>query len=188
LLNNFITNIQQDTQKEIEGSIMFLYWKNHPIKNKQEKIRDFENSLKSFKNSFYDSVILKLQKNGWNFNSKNRRSPDKILLLANSRISVRGGFDGIYKVFNRRYGQYTKEYFLDRSNVLTRLFCSYVDKKTSQEREIGLEHLLNYWNKNNSNATIRFIRKYGNALQEFTHQKKKEISDILDELIKNREN
>src|SRR5699024_5301099 len=57
LLNNFRTNIQQVPQKEIEGSVMFLYWKNHPIKNKQEKIRDFENSLKSFKNSFYDSVI-----------------------------------------------------------------------------------------------------------------------------------
>ncbi|MBP4137233.1 hypothetical protein [Flavobacterium geliluteum] len=43
-----------------------------------------------------------------------------------------------------------------------------------------------YWSENNHNKTIRFLRKNGNIIHEFKHSKKKEVSDILDDLYKTR--
>lgn len=185
LLNKFRTNIQQVPKKEINGSITFLYWKAHPIKGEKEKVRDFEDSLKSYKNKFYDDLVLKLKTDGWNFESD---SNDKILVLANSRIAERAGFSNLYKIFTIRYGQSTKEQLLDRNHILIKLFCGYIDKKTSQERKIGLEHLLYFWNLDNQNEVIRFIRKNGTILNLFKHKNKKEITEILNELSQNRKN
>lgn len=183
LLNKFRTNIQQVPKKEVNGSITFLYWKAHPIKGEKEKVRDFEDSLKSYKNKFYDDLVLKLKTDGWNFESD---SNDKILVLANSRIAERAGFSNLYKIFTTRYGQSTKEQLLDRNHILIKLFCGYIDKKTSQERKIGLEHLLYFWNLDNQNEVIRFIRKNGTILNSFKHENKMEITEILNELSQNR--
>ncbi|MDM1454881.1 UvrD-helicase domain-containing protein [Myroides odoratimimus] len=185
LLNKFRTNIKQVPKKEIDGSITFLYWKAHPIKGEKMKVKDFEDSLKSYKNKFYDDLVLKLQTEGWNFEID---SNDKILVLANSRIAERAGFSNLYKIFTIRYGQSTKEQLLDRNHILIKLFCGYIDKKTSQERKIGLEHLLYFWNLDNQNEVIRFIRKNGTILNSFKHENKKEITDILNELSQNRKN
>ncbi|WP_426482673.1 UvrD-helicase domain-containing protein [Chryseobacterium sp. R2ACT005] len=182
LLNSFRTNIEQNPQKEIQGSVKFLYWKNHPEKGGEQKITEFENSLKSQKNDFYDKTVNKLIEQGWVFNAES----DKILVLANSRIAERAGFSNLYKLFSQRFTQSVKERLLDRNHILIRLVAGYVDKKNSQERPVGLEHLLIYWNQNNHNEVIRFIKKNGTLLSEFKHYKKKIISETLDDLNNNR--
>ncbi|MGG7439054.1 UvrD-helicase domain-containing protein [Chryseobacterium arthrosphaerae] len=183
LLNSFRTNIAQEPQKEIEGSIKFLYWKDHPEKGDKQKVRDFEDSLKSYKNSFYDKTINRLIGLGWVFENA---ETDKILVLANSRIADRAGFSNLFKLFSQRFGQSVKERFLDRNHILIRLFTGYIDKKSSQERSVGLEHLMLFWESGNHNEAIRFIRKNGIFLDEFQHHKKKIISEILDNLEKYR--
>ncbi|PUU69038.1 hypothetical protein DBB36_15810 [Flavobacterium sp. WLB] len=183
LLNNFRTNIQQEPKKDILGSTIFIYWANHPNIAPKQKVRDFEDSLKANKNEFYNNLLKKLVNSDWNFTSD---SEDKILVLANSRIAERAGFLNLYKIYSQRYGQSTKERLLDRNHFLIKMFSGYIDKKNSQEREVGLEHLMAYWSENNHNKTIRFLRKNGNILHEFKHSKKKEVSDILDDLYKNR--
>ncbi|MCW8310166.1 UvrD-helicase domain-containing protein [Sphingobacterium sp. InxBP1] len=184
-LNNFRSNIQQIPKRENCGSVKFVYWKNHPEKEKKEKVKDFEDSLKPIKNSFYDKLLKKLEKNGWNFNPK---SKDKILVLANSRIAERAGFSGLYTIFSNRNSLTVKDNLLDRNHILIKLFCGYIDKKSSEERKIGLEHLMDYWTSKNHNEAIRFIRKNGTFLNDFKHYKKKEISTFLDDLAINREN
>lgn len=183
LLNSFRTNIEQKPQNEIPGYVKFIYWKNHPKKEEKQKITEFENSLKSRKNDFYDKVVNKLIKEGWVFNNA---EADKILVLANSRIAERANFSNLYKLFSQRFGQSVKERLLDRNHILIRLVAGYVDKKNSQERPVGLEHLLLYWNQNNHNEVIRFIKKNGTFLNEFKHYKKKIISKTLDDLNNNR--
>ncbi len=182
LLNSFRTNIEQKPQKEIQGSVKFLYWKNHPEKGEKQKVTEFENSLKNNKNDFYDKVVNKLVELGWVFNAES----DKILVLANSRIAERAGFSNLYKLFSQRFGQSVKERFLDRNHILIKLIAGYIDKKSSRERAIGLEHLMLFWNQNNHNEVIRFIRKNGILLDEFKHSKKKVISEILNDLSNNR--
>ncbi|MFH6960649.1 UvrD-helicase domain-containing protein [Flavobacterium aquidurense] len=184
LLNNFRTNIKQDPKKSIDGSVQFIYWAEHPEKPKTG-IREFNESLKTDKNKFYDGVLAKLVKNDWNFENE---SKDKILVLANSRIAERAGFPKLYKIFSDRYNQSTKERLLDRNHFLIKLFTGHVDKKTSQERKIGLEHLMAYWLEDNQNQAIRFLKKNGTILYEFQHPNKKEISVLLDDLSNNRNN
>lgn len=184
LLNNFRTNIKQEAKKDIDGSVKFVYWKDHPEKP-AKRIREFNESLKDDKNKLYDFVLDKLVKLDWNFGSE---SEDKILVLANSRIADRAGFPKLYRIFVERYGQSTKERLLDRNHFLIKLFTGYIDKKTSQEREIGLEHLLSYWLEENHNKAIRFLRRNGIVLEEFQHLKKKEVSEILDALSNDRKN
>ncbi|GEM51837.1 DNA helicase [Empedobacter brevis NBRC 14943 = ATCC 43319] len=183
LLNNFRTNIQQVSKKEIDGTVRFLYWANHPEKPKKG-ITEFNNGLKAIKNKYYDDAIIKLKLENWNFESN---SKDKILVLANSRIADRGGFSNLYSIFSKRSSLAVKENLLDRNHILIKLFCGYVDKKSSQERKVGLEHLLNYWTEGNQNEVIRFIKKNGLFLNEFKHNKKKEVSDFLNDLAINRD-
>lgn len=182
LLNNFRTNIKQESKRDKEGSVKFIYWQTHPEKPKT-KITEFNNELKKIKNNFYDSVLVKLIDEGWDFTSK---SDDKILVLANSRIAERAGFSNLYKIYTQRFGQSTKERLLDRNHFLIKLFTGYIDKKNSQEREVGLEHLMIYWLDENHNKAIRFLKKNGTILNEFQHSKKKEISEILENLSNNR--
>lgn len=183
LLNNFRTNIQQVSKKEVDGTVRFLHWANHPEKPKKG-ITEFYNQIKPSKNKFYDDVITKLKLEDWNFESK---SKDKILVLANSRIADRAGFPNLYNVFSRRNSLTVKENLLDRNHILIKIFCGYIDKKSSQERKVGLEHLLNHWIDENQNEAIRFIKKNGNFLNEFRHNKKKEISDLLNDFTNNRD-
>ena len=182
LLNNFRINIQQEPKKDVAGFIMFIYWKDHPEKP-SKGIREFNEGLKESKNEIYSSIFEKLLKFNWNFD---KESDDKILVLANSRIAERAGFSKLYKIFTDRYGQSTKERLLDRNHFLIKLFVGYIDKKTSQERKVGLEHLITYWLANNPNKTIQFLRKNGTILYQFQHSKKKEVSDILEDLSNSR--
>jgi len=185
LLNNFRTNISQVPKRDAKGSVKFIYWKNHPEKEPKQKVKEFEDSLKKIKNDFYEGVNCKLTDLGWDFRSNNL---DKILVLANSRIADRAGFLKLYKIYSERYGQSTKERLLDRNHFLIKLFTGYTDKKTSQERQVGLEHLMTYWLEKNHNKAIRFLKRNGSALHKFQHPKKKEISDVLEDLAKNRSN
>ncbi len=179
LLNKFRTNIQQVPQTDFVGSAKFIYWRNHPVKPKT-KIREFNESLKEPKNKFYDDVVRKLLQLGWNFQA---RSKDKILVLANSRVAQRAGFGNLFAIFSRRFGQSTKEKLLDRTHPLIALFLGTIDKKTSQERRIGLEHLIDFWESGNQNNVIRFIRKNGVVLNgAFIHSHKKHISDLLTQI------
>jgi len=185
LLNNFRTNIKQESIRDLDGSIKFVYWKNHPEIRKDQKVKEFEESLKNIKNDYYEKVIQKLTEEGWDFGTS---SPDKVLVLANSRIAERAGFPNLYKIFSKRFGQSIKERLLDRNHFLIKFFTGYIDKKNSQEREVGLENLIYYWLNNNQNKAIRFLKKNGTILNEFQHPKKKEVSEILDDLSKNRHN
>lgn len=184
LLNNFRKNIQQKPQKAIQGSAKFIYWAKHPEKP-AKKIREFNAEIAVTKNQFYDNVVKKISESGWTFEGD---SNSKILVLANSRVAQRAGFGNLYTVFSARFGQSTKERLLDRNHPLVTFFVGTVDKKTSQERRIGLEHLINFWNVKNQNDVIRFIRKNGTILNgEFKHSHKKQITEFLDNISANRQ-
>jgi DNA helicase-2/ATP-dependent DNA helicase PcrA len=184
LLNNFRKNIQQKPQKAIQGSTKFLYWAKHPEKP-AKKIREFNAEIAVTKNQFYDNVVKNISELGWKFE---KDSNSKILVLANSRVAQRAGFGNLYSVFSARFGQSTKERFLDRNHPLVTFFVGTIDKKTSQERKTGLEHLISFWNEGNQNDVIRFIRKNGTILNsEFKHSQKKQISELLDKIAANRQ-
>ena len=52
---------------------------------------------------------------------------------------------------------------------------------------MGIEHLIQFWESNNYNEVIRFLKKYGTLLNgEFKHNKKIEIKDILEEAPEKR--
>ena len=183
LLNNFRKNILQKPQKAIEGNAKFIYWATHPEKP-AKKIKEFNAEVAVIKNQFYDNVVKKISDTGWIFEGD---SNAKILLLANSRVAKRAGFGNLYSIFNARFGQSTKERLLNRNHPLITFFVGTIDKKTSQERRIGLEHLIRFWNEKNQNDVIRFIRKNGTILNgEFKHSHKKQIAEFLDNISSNR--
>lgn len=183
LLNNFRSNIQQKPQKDNIGNVKFVYWKNHPEKPKS-KIREFNAEIAVVKNQFYDSVIKRLSESGWIFDGS---ANAKILVLANSRVAQRAGFGSLYSIFSTRFGQSTKERLLDRTHHLITFFVGSIDKKTSQERKTGLEHLIGFWIDGNQNEVIRFIRKNGSFLnEEFKHSHKRQVAKLLETLSTNR--
>lgn len=185
LLNNFRRNIQQNPQKAIKGSAKFIYWAKHPEKP-AKKVREFNAEIAVVKNGLYDNVVKKISEADWTFE---KDSNSKILVLANSRVAKRAGFGNLYSIFSTRFCQSTKERLLDRTHPLITFFVGTIDKKISQERRIGLEHLINFWNEKNQNEAIRFIRKNGTILNgEFKHSHKKQIAELLDEISKNRQN
>lgn len=183
LLNNFRKNIQQIPQTDFQGSAKFIFWSGHPEEPKKDKLK-FRAGLLDTKNQFYDELVKKLIGEGWSFENA---STDKILVLANSRVAQRAGFGSLFKIFSKRFGQSTKERLLDRNHPLVTFFAGTIDKKTSQERKTGLEHLISFWNDGNQNEVIRFIRKNGVALNgEFKHSHKKQIAEILNEISLSR--
>jgi len=182
LLNNFRTNITQIPQKNIDGTVRFLFWKNHPQKPKKD-IKAFNNSLKELKNNLYNKVIKKLEQNEWDFSEE---SDDKILVLANRRIAERAGFPSLFEIYNARFKQSTREKLKERENNIIRFFLGYFDKKAGIEREIGIEHLIMSWENGDFNSVIKFIKKNGSCLDDFQHSKKKLISDLISELYKIR--
>lgn len=198
LLNNFRTNIKQKEQTDLQGSVKFIYCTYNPpripkikngvqaINNKGELVYDetitqYENRIKPQKNINYDNLIFKLQSLGWEFSEN---SQDKILVIANSRVATRAGFGNLYNSYSRRYGQNTKEQLLDRNHGMVKYFVGYRDKKTSQEKEIGIEHLIYFWKNKNYNEVVRFLKKYSNLFngKHLRHQHKIIISKILNEL------
>lgn len=183
LLNNFRKNIKQQPQTELLGSAIFIYWEKHPEKPKKD-IRKFNEEIAFTKNSYYDCIVSKLSSSGWMFEGNLNA---KILVLANSRVAQRAGFGILYSIFSARFGQTTKERLLDRNHQLVTFFVGSIDKKTSQERKIGLEHLIRFWDEANHNEVIRFIKKNGTILnEEFKHSHKKQISEFLEILSLNR--
>ena len=183
LLNNLRKNIKQLSQTDTLGSVTFIYWPNHPEKPKKD-IRKFNAEVAISKNTLYDNVVRKLATSGWIFEGD---SNAKILVLANSRVAQRAEFENLYSIFSTRFGQSTKERLLDRNHHLVTFFVGTIDKKTSQERRIGLEHLIGFWNDGNQNEVIRFIKKNGTILNgEFKHSHKKQISEFLEMLSLNR--
>lgn len=183
LLNNFRKNIQQKPQNKIDGSVKFIYWANHPEKPKT-KIREFNAKIAANKDQFYDNVVKKISELGWIFEGYTNA---KVLVLANSRVAKRAGFSSLYSIFSTRFGQSTKERLLDRNHYLITYFVGSIDKKTSQERKIGLEHLISFWNDGNQNEVIRFIKRNGTILNgEFKHSHKKQIAEFLEMLSLNR--
>ncbi|MCF2221027.1 ATP-dependent helicase [Chryseobacterium sp. PS-8] len=190
LLNNFRTNIEQTPQKEIEGSVKFVYCKYRKIKTKinnrgreveDEKKSEYNREIDQQKTINYDAVKSKLESTGWSFDENVK---DKILLLVNSRVAKNAGFGNLYTIFSKRFGLSVKEKFTDRNHPLIKIFTGYIDKKTSQEREDGIEHLINFWNQKNYNQAIRFLKKNSNLIdwKDFSHKDKQRISIILDEL------
>ena len=197
LLNNFRKNIQQIPQKNLDGNIKFIYCNYSPPRktriNKKgktvfdEKITDYESRIEPLKNDNYDKIIKKLNEKGWNFRGNNH---DKILVLANSRVARRANFWKLFRVYDIRYGriQRTKDQLLDRNHPLIRYFTGYIDKKTSQERNTGIEHLIHFWERKNYNEVIRFLKKSGNIYDDnFTHQTKVKINEILNILVEKRQ-
>lgn len=184
LLNNFRKNIQQKPQREIQGSVKFLYWSKHPIEPAKDKLK-FRAGLLGIKNKFYDDVIKKQSEFGWMFEGD---ANAKVLVLANSRVTNRAGFGNLYKIFVDRYPLNVKERLLDRNHPLITFFVGSTDKKTSQERKTGIEHLIGYWIDGNHNEVIRFIRKIGTIFSkgEFKHSHKKQITELLLNLSTNR--
>lgn len=185
LLNNFRKNIEQKPQKAIQGSVKFVYWKNHPEKLAKQKVKDFNDKNAPSKNKFYDDVVKKLSESYWIFEGS---ANAKILVLANRRVAQRAGFGELFSIFSNRFEKRTKEKLLDRNHPLITFFVGTIDKKTSQERKIGLEHLMDFWNDTNHNEVIRFIRKNGSIFskEDFKHSHKKQITELLLNLSKNR--
>ena len=70
----------------------------------------------------------------------------------------------IYILFFNKVWSKHKKRLLDRNHNLVTFFVGSIDKKTSQERRIGLEHLIGFWNDGNQNEAIRFIKKNGTIL------------------------
>jgi DNA helicase-2/ATP-dependent DNA helicase PcrA len=190
LLNQFRTNIQQHPIKEINGSVKFIFCKNYPSRelkgtngrNKDEGTLEYEKRLEPQKNINYENVFAHLVQNGWDFSEA---GDDKILVIANSRVAKRAGFGNLYQVFNNRYNQRTKEQLLDRNHSLIKHFLGYIDKKTSQERETGVEHLVSFWEAKNYNEIFRFLKRNSDFFNGVVlkHSHKKVIGDVLTELI-----
>jgi len=189
LLNQFRTNIEQQSINEFEGSVKFVFCNNYPRRElkgnngrtKDESITEYEKRLEPLKNINYDKIINHLSQRNWDFAENGE---DKILVIANSRVAKRAGFGNLYQIFNSRYNQRTKEQLLDRNHSLIKHFVGYIDKKTSQEREIGVEHLISFWKTKNYNEIFRFLKKNSNFFngEVLKHSHKKRISEVLNEL------
>lgn len=186
LLNNVRDNIIQkipDGNKKREGSVTFINCKNRE-KTHNEKITDYENSLIPQKNADYEKVISKLEASGWNFGEN---SEDKILIIANSRVAQRAGFGDLYKVFSSRYGEGANDALIKRENAFSSFFTGSIDKKTSKERDTGIEHLISFWDSGDYNSVMRFLKRNNNSKDACfylkNHQDKQKIIEIIKGLI-----
>ncbi|GAB1856110.1 UvrD-helicase domain-containing protein [Flavobacteriaceae bacterium MHTCC 0001] len=188
LLNKIRSNIQQTIPEGIEkteGEVKFINCTNYPLKSSGQKVKEYEDSLIPQKNSNYDTVIKKLESEGWDFGSG---SDDKILIIANSRVARRGGFGDLYSTYSRRFGQGANEALLKRDNPITTLFLGSEDKKSSKERMTGIEHLVKFYKDSKYNEVVNFLKRNGvSSVNLKRHTDKKVITDKIDELISIRE-
>lgn len=182
---NLVQKMPPDLKKDL-GSVRFLNCNNYPPVPKKGII-EYEKSIVPQKNDNYDKVISLLEKDGWNFTEK---SSDKILVIANSRVAERGGFGQLYKVFSERFGEGANDALLKRSNNITSFFLGSTDKKTSTERDTGLEHLVLYFQNKDYYKITRFLKRKTNpdiiSIHLQVHSDKKVILDKVQGLIELR--
>lgn len=184
LLNNIRDNITQIIPEGIErptGSVKFINT-THPLKAQKEKVKDYEASILPKKEQVYTDLVGELERQGWNFTENGE---DKILIIVNSKVAHQAGFGNLYKVYSKRYFD-PKESLLKRENHFSSFFMGSMDKKTSKERETGIEHLSEFWNKKDYNSTIRFLKRNG-SFRLKVHSDKTKTAKILDELTDLRE-
>lgn len=197
LLNKIRTNIKQKSQLDIsDSSALFLYYDNPPReriindkgKEVDEPVKKYEERILPFKNELYNKLVSHLENEGWELHDE---GIDKILILTNSKVAGRAGFGELYKIYDVRYGrsQRTKQQLLDREHSFIQLFVGSYDKKSSIERENGIEHLYQFWVNKDYNRVISFIKKQGNPrlIKLEQHSDKETITKILEELISKRD-
>jgi DNA helicase-2/ATP-dependent DNA helicase PcrA len=185
LLNKVRSNIVQMIPTDIiriDGSVTFINCNNYPpIPSKG--IIEYEKSLMPIKNINYNKIISKLEADGWSFGEN---SEDKILIIVNSRVAERAGFGDLYKIFSTRYGEGANEALLKRENAFSSFFIGSVDKKTSKERETGIEHLISFWEKEDYNSVMQFLKRNTRTINSSfslkKHPDKKKIKDIIESL------
>lgn len=189
LLNNVRANITQVIPEELirpDGSVQFINCDNYPNQAEGQNKTTYEKSLVPRKNSNYDKVISKLKEQGWDFEIS---SPDKILIIANSRVAERGNFGKLYKIFSRRYGQGANDMLLKRESHIISFFTGSMDRKTSIERKTGVEHLVSFYKSNDYGSLSSLLNSNGvQSVNLKKHSNKKDITDILDELLEKRQN
>ncbi|WP_417198931.1 UvrD-helicase domain-containing protein [Bizionia sp.] len=181
LLNNIRNNISQkipESKESIEGGIQFINCTNAPMHSK-EKVTPYRMRISPKKNSDYDSIVSKLEAEGWDFSES---GDDKILIIANSKVAERAGFLNLYKLFVKRYTLSAKEALLKRENIFSSYFMGYTDKKTSKERETGIEHLFSFWEEKNYNRVIKYLKQQGVFSSLTKHSDKKGIEKKFNEL------
>lgn len=183
LLNEIRTNINQvlpNGVEEIQGSIRFINCDNYPDKTIGQKITEYEKSLVPRKNENYDKVIEELTNAGWNFGLE---SPDKILIIANSRVANRGRFGNLYSIFSKRYGQAANDMLLKRESHLASFFTGSMDKKRSTERKMGIEHLISFYDYKDYGQLAYLLKMNGvQAVNLKKHSDKEIISNKIKEL------
>jgi DNA helicase-2/ATP-dependent DNA helicase PcrA len=188
LLNRIRDNITQvipNGANVLQGAIKFINCDNYPEKG-DLKVKEYEDSLVTQKNINYDSLIEQLEGEGWEFG---KNSADKILIIANSRVAERGGFSNLYKIYSRRFGQGANDALLKRDHPLTQVFTGSVDKKTSTERQTGIEHLVLNYKESNFNNIITFFKHNGSkSINLATHNDKNAITETIKELVEIRKN
>lgn len=181
LLNNIRDNITQkipESKKGIKGSVQFINCTNVPMQPK-EKVTPYRARIAPKKDSDYNSVVSSLKTNGWDFSES---GDDKILIIANSKVAVRAGFGNLYKTYSKRYFD-PKVELLKRENNFSSYFMGSKDKKTSKERETGIEHLVSFWEEKNYNRVIKYLKQQGVLSTITKHSDKQEIESKLKELI-----
>lgn len=195
LLNNFRTNIEQQAQTELQGSVKFVYCEYRPIKTRinrnnreveDENRTSYNREIDLQKNVNFDKVVNILStRENWVFNQSDNKKNDKILVLVNSAVAKRNGFSTLYRIYSRRYTRRVGDELNKRKNALIQYFVGYTDKKISQERETGIEHLMKFWKDSNYNDILRFLKRNSSLFDEshLEHSHKKIITDILDNLI-----
>ena len=188
LLNNIRTNIKQIIPEGLErpeGSAQFINCDNYPSQPSGVNKTTYEKSLVPQKNSNYEKVVEILKSKGWNFDID---SPDKVLIIANSRVAERGNFGDLYKIFSRRYGQGANDMLLKRESHLISFFTGSMDRKTSIERKTGIEHIVNFYLSKDYGSLSALLQSNGvSSINLKRHSDKIEIDTIIKELIALRE-
>lgn len=183
LLNKIRTNIEQVLPagvEEIQGKVCFINCENYPDQATGQNKTAYEKSLVPQKNKNYEKIIEKLINDGWDFGAG---SPDKILIIANSRVANRGGFGDLYSIFSKRYGQAANDMLLKRESNLASFFTGSMDKKTSTERRTGLEHLISFYDSKDYGQLSYLLRMNGvQAVNLKNHSDKEIISNKVEEL------
>ncbi len=185
LLNNIRDNITQiipESKESVDGCVQFINCTNE-TRIKGEKVKAYRERISPKKDSDYENVISDLENNGWDFSVNGN---DKVLIIANSKVADRAGFGNLYKTFNNRFFD-PKAELLNRDNHFASYFLGSKDKKTSKEREIGIEHLVSFWVNKDYNSVIKFLKRQGIFSSLSKHSDKKEIEDKLTTLISLRE-
>lgn len=184
LLNNVRDNITQKIPEgkiKSSGSVKFIN-AHYPPKDKKEKVKDYESRIQPKKETVYAELLTELKGQGWDFTEAGE---DKILIIVNSKVAQQAGFGLLYKVYSSRYFD-PKESLLKRENHLSSFFMGSMDKKSSKERETGIEHLAEYWKSKDYNNVIRFLKRNGRFYMS-KHSDKTKMEKVLNELISLRE-